>query len=178
MIRLKYLTRANRWTALHDIALLSELSDRAQSPLWHELLRDYGIRDIASLVLRDRFGTWGFLALWREGRDFDPAEAAHLARLTTPITTALRRAQAATFVVRPPEAPRPGPLVLLLSPRGRAVADAARRPAASGGADDRRHHRGDRTGGAAGRLHPGLRTQPARVRTPRRRDLLTRALGA
>ncbi|MFJ2236550.1 LuxR C-terminal-related transcriptional regulator [Streptomyces sp. NPDC087859] len=115
-IRLKYLTRANRWTELRDAALLSDLPDRSASPLWNELLRRHGIRDIASAVFRDRHGTWGFLDLWRRDRDFTPAEAALLADLTVPITTALRRSQAATFVVRPPHEPRSEPLVLVLSP--------------------------------------------------------------
>ncbi|MBC9718934.1 helix-turn-helix transcriptional regulator [Streptomyces sp. TRM66268-LWL] len=116
VIRLKYLTRANRWTGIEDVALLSDLPDRTVSPLWSDLLRHHGIRDIASTVFRDRHGTWGFLDLWRRDRDFTAQEAARLADLAAPITTALRRSQAATFVVRPSHDPRPEPLVLVLSP--------------------------------------------------------------
>lgn len=116
LIRLKYLTRPNRWTAVRDVALLSDRPEGDRGPLWRDLLQAHGIRDVASMAFRDRHGSWGFLDLWRAGRDFSPAEAAHLARLTAPITAALRRSQAATFVVRQREAPRPGPLVLLLSP--------------------------------------------------------------
>ncbi|NUP24113.1 MAG: helix-turn-helix transcriptional regulator [Streptomyces sp.] len=116
MTRLKYLTAPDRWTALDGVALLSDLPDPSRNLLWRELLRDYGVRDIASLVFKDRFGCWGFLDLYRYDRAFSAAEAAYLARLTAPVSTALRRSQAGTFVVRPSHAPRPGPLVLLLSP--------------------------------------------------------------
>ncbi len=122
MTRLKYLTGLHRWTALDGIGLLSDLPDPSRSLLWRELLRDYGVRDIAALAFRDRFGCWGFLDLYRRDRAFSAAEASYLARVTAPVTTALRRAQARTFVVRPSHAPRPGPLVLLLSPDLRVLA--------------------------------------------------------
>lgn len=116
LIGLKYQTRVNRWTALADVALLSEHEGPSISLLWRELLRSHGVRDIASMVFRDRYGCWGFLDLYRYDRNFTRAEASYLARLTEPVTTGLRRCQAKTFVVRPPGTPRPGPLVLLLSP--------------------------------------------------------------
>ncbi|NUQ98433.1 MAG: helix-turn-helix transcriptional regulator [Streptomyces sp.] len=122
MTRLKYLSATGRWTALDGIALLSELPDRSGSLLWRELLHGYGVRDIASMVFRDRFGCWGFLDLYRYDGGFSTAEAEYLARLAAPVTAALRRSQAETFVVRPSGAPRPGPLVLLLSPELRVLA--------------------------------------------------------
>ncbi|MGW0734826.1 helix-turn-helix transcriptional regulator [Streptomyces sp. NPDC002851] len=122
LIRLKYLTEADRWTALRDVALLSGHPGPSRSLVWRELLRDYGVRDIASTVFTDRFGCWGFLDLWRYDRDFSRADAAHLARIREPVTTALRRSQAEAFVVRPSDAPHPGPLVLLLSPELRVLA--------------------------------------------------------
>lgn len=115
LIRLKYLTEVNRWTALKDVALLSDHQDPSCSLLWRDLLRDYGVRDVASVVFRDRIGCWGFLDLYRFDRDFTRVEASYLVRITDSVTTGLRRSQAETFVVRPPDAPRPGPLVLLLS---------------------------------------------------------------
>ncbi|MEU1480569.1 response regulator transcription factor [Streptomyces sp. NPDC001668] len=122
LTRLGYLTRANRWTTLDGVALLSELPDPADSCLWRELLRDHGVRDIASLVFKDRFGCWGHLDLYRHGRPFSAAETACLARLTAPVTRALRRSQADTFVVRPPHARLPSPLALLLDPDLRVLA--------------------------------------------------------
>lgn len=112
LIRLKYLTGVNRWTSIRDVAALTEPS---RSLLWRELLREHGIADVASVVFRDRYGCWAFLDLWRT-RVFEPAELALLRDLIAPVTTALRRCQAETFLLRPPERTRPGPVVLLLSP--------------------------------------------------------------
>lgn len=118
LIRLKYLTRLNRWTTLRaPVALLSEASagDLSRSLLWRELLCRYDVSDVASSVFRDRYGCWGFLDLWRIGRRFTATDAAFLADITAPVTTALRRSQSITFT--PVRRPRPrGPAVLLLAP--------------------------------------------------------------
>jgi DNA-binding CsgD family transcriptional regulator len=115
LIRAKYLTAANRWTALGpgQVALLSAAIDG--DPL-RTLLSEFGIADVASLVFRDRFGCWGFLDLWRADGVFTAADARRVAAFAEPVTAALREAQAATFVARPSSASRPGPVVLLLSP--------------------------------------------------------------
>ncbi len=125
LIRLKYLTPANRWTALvGPVATLAGTTggDLAQSLLWREILRSYGVVDVASAVQRDRFGCWGFLDLWRTepATPFTPAEVDLLAGTADEVTTALRATQAAAFSVpaapaTPAPAP-PGPVVLLLSP--------------------------------------------------------------
>ncbi len=123
LIRLKYLTEINRWTTLGSppVALLQEVTagDMSRSLLWRDLLAEYGIVDVASLVFRDKFGCWGFLDLWRSGTSarFSQAEAAWLGDIAGLVTTALRRSQAHAFVVRASrEQPRVGPVVLLLSP--------------------------------------------------------------
>jgi DNA-binding CsgD family transcriptional regulator len=115
LIRTKYLTAANRWTALDPgrVALLSAGSDG--DPL-RALLAGCGVADVASLVFRDRFGYWGFLDLWRAAGVFTTADARRMAAFAEPITAVLREAQAATFVARPSPTSRPGPVVLLLSP--------------------------------------------------------------
>jgi len=120
LIRLKYLTRVNRWTALGDgpVALLREATDGdlSRSLLWRELLSRHDVGDLASSVFKDRFGCWGFLDLWRSS-PFDQDEAAFLAEIAEPVTTALRRCQANTFVARSSlDQRRAGPVVLLLSP--------------------------------------------------------------
>lgn len=122
-IRLKYATAVNRWTSLGDrrVALLHEATggDLARSLVWRDLLTRYAIGDVASVVFEDRFGCWAFLELWRAERAgrFTQADAAFLAALAEPLTLALRRCQAQTFVVRSPrDAPRAGPVVLVLSP--------------------------------------------------------------
>lgn len=123
LIRLKYLTEVNRWTALSNgsVALLREATggDLSRSLLWRELLADYDVGDVASLRFPDRFGCWGFLDLWRTstGARFSRAESDFLAAIVDPVTTALRRCQANTFVARAAGAAHPpGPVVLLLSP--------------------------------------------------------------
>jgi hypothetical protein len=66
LIRLKYSTTINRWTHLdHAVALLSAATGGhlEQSLVWRELLKQYGVNDVASVVFRDRFGCWGFLDL-------------------------------------------------------------------------------------------------------------------
>ena len=122
-IRLKYCTRVNRWTTLRDIpvALLYEATDGdlTLSLVWRDLLARYGVQDVASAVFADQFGCWAFLELWRSsaaGR-FTRAEASFLADLAEPLTRALRRCQASTFVIGPTrDPPRVGPIALVLSP--------------------------------------------------------------
>jgi DNA-binding CsgD family transcriptional regulator len=114
LIGLKYLTTLNRWTGLS--AKASRLTDPAGSRLWSELLHAHGVTDLASMALRDRYGCWGFLDLWRIGGSFTDAELAFLESLAPAATTALRRCQAETFNGSAMPVPRPGPVVLLLSP--------------------------------------------------------------
>jgi DNA-binding CsgD family transcriptional regulator len=121
LIRLRYATAVNRWTALPDppVGLLSTATggDLARSRLWRELLSAHGVVDVATVVFRDAFGCWAFLDLWRiGGRPFGPSEATLLRAAVPAVTTALRRSQARTFAADVPTAPLPAPLVLLLGP--------------------------------------------------------------
>jgi DNA-binding CsgD family transcriptional regulator len=121
LIRLKYATAVNRWTGLEtSVARLSAATggNLAKSLVWRELLAHYDVVDIASAVFRDSFGCWGLLDLWRGAAlgPFTPADQAYLASITGAVSTALRQAQARTFVtaVVSSGAAR-GPVVLLLS---------------------------------------------------------------
>jgi hypothetical protein len=124
LIRLKYLTPLNRWTTIgpSGVALLRRASgdDPSRSLVWSQLLAAHGVGDVASLVLRDRFGCWGFLQLWRRGpaARFSADEEDFLADIADPVAAALRRSQASTFHASSPRPPRPGPVVLLLTPAG------------------------------------------------------------
>src|SRR5690242_13270763 len=72
LIRLKYLTTVNRWTALDaPVGSLRAATDEhpERSRVWRELLAGYDVGDVASVVFRDRFGCWAFLDLWRTGAD-------------------------------------------------------------------------------------------------------------
>ena len=123
LIRLKYLTAMNRWTALPGdgvaTLVMATGGDLSRSRLWRELLTDHGVRDVASMVFRDRYGCWAFLDLWRvgaAGMAFTEDETRFLADVTAAVTSALRSSQAATFTARTPDAgDRQGPVVLLLS---------------------------------------------------------------
>jgi DNA-binding CsgD family transcriptional regulator len=123
LIRLKYTTTVNRWTALPRgrCATLAGATggDLSRSSLWRDLLAGYGVTDLASVVFADQFGCWGFLDLWRCGGApdrFTPAEQALVSSLSTPLTAALRSAQAATFAEPPaPVRALDAPVVLLLS---------------------------------------------------------------
>ena len=138
LVRLKYLTKQNRWTALTrsgvGVALLTRDTDgeRSRSLVWRELLSRYAIGDVASTVFADRFGCWGFLDLWRrdERKPFDDDDAALLAGILPRLTRALRESQAATFV-SPAVADRSerGPVVVLLDDE---LAIGARTAAADG----------------------------------------------
>lgn len=120
-IRLKYLTSVNRWTSLRvPVALLRAATDDhpEASLVWREMLADYGVDDVASMVFRDRFGCWAFLELWRidPAEPFAIAEAEFLTNVAPPITAALRRCQGITFATDDSAPERAGPVVLVLSP--------------------------------------------------------------
>jgi DNA-binding CsgD family transcriptional regulator len=121
-IRLKYLTAVNRWTRLtadEPVALLRQATgdDPARSLLWRDQLHRYGIGDVASAVLADRFGTWGFLDLWRAGQEpFSPGDAELLRTFSRIVTPALRARQATTFdAPARPDTRDAGPVVILLN---------------------------------------------------------------
>ena len=121
LIRLKYLTAVNRWTALPGaVASLAGTTggELSRSLMWRELLREYQVTDIASSVYRDRFGCWGFLDLWRAGAPpFTPEDIRFLAGIAGPLTSALRQGVAASFTPGTVSDQVPeGPVVLLLSP--------------------------------------------------------------
>lgn len=124
LIKFKCLTTVNRWTDLvaRRIAAISLVQatggDLARSLAWREMLSGYGVVDVASTVMADRYGCWGFLDLWRSGsrNAFDDDEVAFLAELAPGLTQALRARQALTFSVIPPARRREqGPVVLLLN---------------------------------------------------------------
>jgi len=120
-IRLKYLTRLNRWTQMEaPVARLRAVTsdNRERSLVWDQLLAGYGVDDVASLVFRDRFGCWAFLELWRmePGAGFTDAEKEFMQGIAGIVTEGLRRCQARAFDDAPSAKDRTGPVVLMLSP--------------------------------------------------------------
>lgn len=123
LIRLRYLSEVSRWTVMDGVGVVHLPADDGRRPAearsWSDFLAGHGVSDVATVVFDDRYGCWGWLDLWRSPRlgRFDPAEVAFLTDFADPVTSALRRCQASTFVVRRPGSPRPaGPVVLVLSP--------------------------------------------------------------
>jgi DNA-binding NarL/FixJ family response regulator len=121
LIRLKYATDTNRWTRMRTpVARLLDATrgNPEQSLVWRELLAAYDVVDVASVVLRDRFGCWAFLDLWRVGSaaPFTNQEAEYLRAIAQPVTAALRHAQAMTFHISDAARAPDGPAVLVLSP--------------------------------------------------------------
>ena len=123
LIRLKYLTPVGRWTLSDRPAVLSLVSSTngrlAESLVWRELMAEYDVIDVASLVFIDRFGCWGFLDLWRQApaEPFSARELADLQAVVAPVTAALRGSQAGTLLHRVDgDDERPGPVVMVLSP--------------------------------------------------------------
>ena len=119
---------------------------------WCSMLSAYGIGDVASVVLRDAAGCWGFIDLWRRSGPFDADETHLLGALNGLVIPALRRAQLRTFE-------------MAVDPRRRRSgrAPARRRP---GG---RRPHRAQRAlpaGAVAGRRRDGRRSPPPRSTSP------------
>ena len=123
LIKFKYLTTVNRWSdlAARGIAAASLLQatggDLAKSLVWRESLNIHGVKDVASVVMADRYGCWAFLDLWRSAarNAFDSDEVAFLAELAPVLTRALRVRQALTFSTVPPARRRDdGPIVLVL----------------------------------------------------------------
>jgi DNA-binding CsgD family transcriptional regulator len=120
LVRLKYQTPTNRWTALRPGVATSLLAATgggpSRSPVWRELLAGYGITDIASLVFADQHGCWGWLDLWRADGPFTAAELTLLGGLDRPVTPALRRTLAAAFTGDAPATARSvEPVVMILS---------------------------------------------------------------
>jgi DNA-binding CsgD family transcriptional regulator len=128
LVRGKYLTDLNRWTTLptdRPVTLLGATSGRPERSLWwREVLSRYGVGDVLSLVLRDAYGCWSFLDLWREARSPAPAgqadtsfrddEVAFLGRLQPTLCRAVRDTVARTFAVTSALAADGGPVLLTL----------------------------------------------------------------
>jgi DNA-binding CsgD family transcriptional regulator len=124
LIRLKYLTPVNRWTALSKAA---HLDPPAESLMWRELLHAHGVTDIASVVFRDRYGCWAFLDLWRLGGTFNDGELDFLDDVAALLTAQLRRCVAHCFETEGSAGTLdPGPVILVLDSGLRVVGQTPR----------------------------------------------------
>jgi DNA-binding CsgD family transcriptional regulator len=105
VIKAKYATPVNRWTALllqaspAGLLTVATGGELGRSRVWREVMSQHGVGDMASMVFADQYGCWGFLDLWRAAArgPFEPADAGYLASLAAPLTSALRQSLARTF---------------------------------------------------------------------------------
>ena len=116
----KYTTATQRWTTLDDVVTLATTPPSARGP-WHEFVLAHGVADVASMVLRDRYGCWGFVDLWSTGSgSYTDADLALLRDVVSMLTAAVRGCQASTFAGWAGEGTGPGdnaaqgPAVVLL----------------------------------------------------------------
>jgi len=103
LIAMRY-TAGERWTSVRSGVVDRPVPPESDLGLY---LAERGRFDVVSVTFADRFGSWGFLDLMREGSAFTPGEKTMLGSLTRPVAAGLRRARAATFVV--PDGSRDGP---------------------------------------------------------------------
>jgi DNA-binding NarL/FixJ family response regulator len=125
LIRAKYATATNRWTSLDGCAsLVAATNGRlSESRLWRVGSEALKVVDIASMVLRDRYGCWGFVDLWRyDGPAFTDEEREFAAALLPAITVAQRARVARTFEPTA-NAPSTAPAVVLFDDDLRAVGE-------------------------------------------------------
>jgi hypothetical protein len=70
LVELNYATTVNRWTRLDppvESLQASTGGELERGLVWRDLLHRYGVRDVASVVFRDRLACWAFLDLWGSG---------------------------------------------------------------------------------------------------------------
>jgi DNA-binding CsgD family transcriptional regulator len=81
--------------ARRSVASLSAATDGdlAHSRVWDECLRLHGIGDQATVVLRDAYGSWGYIKAWRnrEERSFAPEDLRLLEDVAAGLGSMLRR---------------------------------------------------------------------------------------
>jgi DNA-binding CsgD family transcriptional regulator len=118
LIRWRYLTRLNRVDSLVDAGARSLLGAGSpeRSAMWSHVQQGLGVVDVASVAFADRFGTWGFLELWRLTDAFTEAELALLSGLQPAVTRALRTAVGRTFAESSHNPSTTGPAVVVLGP--------------------------------------------------------------
>jgi DNA-binding NarL/FixJ family response regulator len=79
----------------HPVGSLSMATggELAQNASWDECLRPFGVGDQATLVLRDAYGSWGYLKVWRnrEDRPFAAEELEMLEDVAPALGSILRR---------------------------------------------------------------------------------------
>lgn len=130
IIRAKYATSVNRWTTMPTGACAGLAAttggELERSALWRVAARELPLVDILSAVLRDRYGCWGFVDLWRtNGAPFRDDDATFLGSLLDELTAAQRSRVAHMFQPGPSAGDDRGPALVLLDDNLRPVTETA-----------------------------------------------------
>ncbi|UUZ58631.1 hypothetical protein [Nocardioides sp. B-3] len=115
LIRSKYLSTRNHWRSMPGPVATRAGCDEGEDDPRVAVLSTYGVTDVASLVLGDRYGLWSFIDLWRIGGSFGEQEVATLTA-SAPRLTRMARGLAAEGFVDDARTGPDGPAVLILQP--------------------------------------------------------------
>lgn len=119
LVRLRYLHAENRWSdpASPTVSTLALTAvDGAPRSPWREHLAAHLVSDVLTMLLRDQFGCWGFVDLWRvDGTAFSPTDRARVAELAAVMTTAVRQSLLATFEMSAGSLDHHEPAIVLLT---------------------------------------------------------------
>ena len=127
IIGAKYKTPVNRWTTL-PVDGCSRLADGelSRSELWRTAVRELPVVDIMSAVLRDRYGCWGFLDLYRySDPTFGEDDESFVRSLLAELTSAQRRRVADLFSPAGDGSTRLDPAIILFDDELAAVSETA-----------------------------------------------------
>jgi DNA-binding CsgD family transcriptional regulator len=103
------------WEELPELIRRRYLTaDRAA---WLAWLAHLGVTDTVRVAFGDRYGSWGWLELWRTAGEYDDRDRALLDRLAATVTAGLRAAAARTFAADPDGLPPVGTGVVVLDDR-------------------------------------------------------------
>ncbi|MDQ4051572.1 MAG: helix-turn-helix transcriptional regulator [Actinomycetota bacterium] len=119
MIRWRYLTTVTRPNTMQGSpagSLRTSTTSPEDSLMWRHVQRELGIVDTAVVAFGDRYGSWGYLELWRTAAEFTAEELALLTSMQTFVTAGLRAAVARTFVDPADQLLPVGPAVVVLAP--------------------------------------------------------------
>ncbi len=128
IIAAKYASPVNRWTSMSTGAcgglVATTGGELDASALWRVASKELPVVDVLSAVLRDRYGCWGFLDLWRsDGPVFSDADTDFLGSLLADLTIAQRARVAQMFEPGPEAVDDRGPALVLLDDELRLVTE-------------------------------------------------------
>jgi DNA-binding CsgD family transcriptional regulator len=125
LIQAKYSTATNRWTSLDGCASLAAVTggQLSASRLWQVGSETVKVSDIALMVLRDRYGCWGFVDLWRYDEPTFSDEEIEFVTMRLPEITAAQRTRVARMFEPAADQPSTAPALVLFDDELSAVGE-------------------------------------------------------